>query len=848
MRLIACYIENYGKIKGASYDFSQNITSFCEENGAGKSTLASFIKAMFFGLKTFRKGEKEFGDRQHFYPFDGGRFGGNLTFEWQGNTYKIERFFDETSETRDSLTVYCNGEPTEILGEDIGKTVFCVDEPSFKRTIFLSAEDMEIQSTSIIQAQLDRVLEGNGKGEEYNFDDALKILEKGAKIYKKSRAGTDKISEEARRIDKLNADIENALAIKRALEGKYVRAALLEEEITALNAQIREGQVRNERYTQLESYHRLLADVERDKLDLQALQTKYPNGLPTLEETDRIAANVEQEKTLQTKLEGGVFSAQDELRLQALSMDFCEGVPTERTLSAVQEDMDALSGLLKEREIVEGRACTEKETRLRATFARKPTAEALLFAEQTATQYKKVKTEYEETPAVLSVEQTAQKTGSKLYLWLAILAIALCIGGGVALALRAAVGTALLVLGGVLLLADGFLYLNAKSAKGGTATAENPEKRVKERELLALEDSLKAFLFPYGYYSGNGLLFDFGSLKKDLAELEAFEREELNRQGKLQSLQREIERLDNGLKNFLSAYALTGDSYLKRLTDLRLKVKDYYELTERKKQAQADRQVWNERLATEQTQVVAFAQKYALERVDIPTLTVDIKDYHRLKKEIAEGEQKANAYREEKGLTDESVGEKIDVEGLQDALTKKTQEKSHLDIEITNDESVVEQLDGYEEEKKQAKERQREYEQKHKLLLATVELLNKADGQLRDRYVKPIKDEFLYYADILEKTLGEKVVMTKDFELRFERSGAERSEKHLSSGQRSVCALCFRLALIKNMYKGNLPFLILDDPFVALDEEHLQKTRTLLETLSKDMQMVYFTCHDSRKL
>ena len=131
---------------------------------------------------------------------------------------------------------------------------------------------------------------------------------------------------------------------------------------------------------------------------------------------------------------------------------------------------------------------------------------------------------------------------------------------------------------------------------------------------------------------------------------------------------------------------------------------------------------------------------------------------------------------------------------------------------------------------------------------AAKELLESADGKLKDRYVKPIKDEFLSYAAILEKTLGERVVMTKNFEIYFERDGEQRTEKHLSAGQRSICALCFRLALIKNMYQENAPFLILDDPFVNLDSAHMEKVKGLLQELCKEMQMVYFTCHESRMI
>ena len=51
MKLLSYHIENYGKIHGVDGSFADGLTSLCEKNGYGKTTLASFIKAMFYGLK-----------------------------------------------------------------------------------------------------------------------------------------------------------------------------------------------------------------------------------------------------------------------------------------------------------------------------------------------------------------------------------------------------------------------------------------------------------------------------------------------------------------------------------------------------------------------------------------------------------------------------------------------------------------------------------------------------------------------------------------------------------------------------------------------------------------------------
>jgi uncharacterized protein YhaN len=132
--------------------------------------------------------------------------------------------------------------------------------------------------------------------------------------------------------------------------------------------------------------------------------------------------------------------------------------------------------------------------------------------------------------------------------------------------------------------------------------------------------------------------------------------------------------------------------------------------------------------------------------------------------------------------------------------------------------------------------------------MLTIDYLLKAEQNLKDRYVKPVKDEFSAFASAINDLLNEKVTMTKDFEIRFERNGAERSDKHLSAGLKSILPLCFRLALIKNMYKDSSPFLVLDDPFVSLDVVNFEKVKKVIKNLASDMQIIYFTCHDSRKL
>jgi len=111
-----------------------------------------------------------------------------------------------------------------------------------------------------------------------------------------------------------------------------------------------------------------------------------------------------------------------------------------------------------------------------------------------------------------------------------------------------------------------------------------------------------------------------------------------------------------------------------------------------------------------------------------------------------------------------------------------------------------------------------------------------------------MKQGFLGYAETVEKTLGEKMYMDENFAITFERGGELRSGEHLSAGQRALANLCFRLALLDNVYEDEPPFLLLDDPFVSLDETHFERVAKVLRALSEEKQIVYFCCHESRKL
>ncbi|MBO5656570.1 MAG: AAA family ATPase, partial [Agathobacter sp.] len=88
MKLLSCYVENFGKLSDFSMEFTEGINIIEQSNAWGKSTLAAFLKAMFYGLDA-KKDPKAFEKERNIYrPWQGGTVGGWVDFEIEGKAYR----------------------------------------------------------------------------------------------------------------------------------------------------------------------------------------------------------------------------------------------------------------------------------------------------------------------------------------------------------------------------------------------------------------------------------------------------------------------------------------------------------------------------------------------------------------------------------------------------------------------------------------------------------------------------------------------------------------------------------------------------------------------------------------
>ena len=129
-----------------------------------------------------------------------------------------------------------------------------------------------------------------------------------------------------------------------------------------------------------------------------------------------------------------------------------------------------------------------------------------------------------------------------------------------------------------------------------------------------------------------------------------------------------------------------------------------------------------------------------------------------------------------------------------------------------------------------------------------AKLLEQAKENLQTSYLGPIRQQFDRYMKLLMDESSEKILMTADLEVSLERYGQSRELGYFSAGQTDVVMLCMRLALVDALFRDVEPFVILDDPFVNLDDSRTAQALALLRELAKEKQILYLVCHSSRSI
>ena len=178
-------------------------------------------------------------------------------------------------------------------------------------------------------------------------------------------------------------------------------------------------------------------------------------------------------------------------------------------------------------------------------------------------------------------------------------------------------------------------------------------------------------------------------------------------------------------------------------------------------------------------------------------------------------------------------------------IDKLGDEKNQIKNQIEVLENKIDENEYLETDIENLKEQISNMQERYNVLEKTKELLETAKNAFSTNYLKEMVDGFENYLKMIDdKDLSANVDINLDVNLDV--NGAKKEVKYFSTGYRDLIYICIRFSLIKALFKDELPFVILDDPFVNLDDTKTEKAVDLLNQLAKEYQIIYFICNKSR--
>ena len=143
-------------------------------------------------------------------------------------------------------------------------------------------------------------------------------------------------------------------------------------------------------------------------------------------------------------------------------------------------------------------------------------------------------------------------------------------------------------------------------------------------------------------------------------------------------------------------------------------------------------------------------------------------------------------------------------------------------------------------------ERRKTLQHRFAVLEKTRGFLSDARAAFTARYIAPVKESFDSYYRLLSGGDEKMYQLDADLTITAREFGAQRDTAFLSEGFQDLVGLCRRQAMIDAMYEEERPFLVLDDPFVNLDEKKTEQALLFLQKIAQKYQVIYLTCHSSR--
>lgn len=624
--------------------------------------------------------------------------------------------------------------------------------------------------------------------------------------------------------------------------------------------------------------------LPEEREELLRLSDRFADGIPTDETLQTCIHAAEELEILKRSREEASFSAEDEEKYRSLQRLFAEGVPAEEEIRQHQENCQRITELQGKKKAkttrvqetaVPGETKTSKAPFLSAIFGAILIAVGLVFFLQNAFApgavlvvlgfgallgavwlYTKslVSAEKQKQTSVVTVSAITDEENQKLYDLQHELRDFL-----LRFYREAADPVGQLVQ----------LQIDRKAYLDLCIQREKAEEKRKEKE-KQMEAYRRQILPILRKYASAVLSEDLkGEIRRLSEETKTYRelkaKEEAVRENYAAELAR-AEELEKDIEKLLDAYRARelGWSADACLLKLRERAAAYQQAAERVSRYRQEKEQTNAKLSQLRVLLDAFFKKYQLSGAEPEQLLERIREDLRKREEagrrLSEIERKQQDFLLQNPKASEDLeSEESPEEELPDIYALEQEEQEIQEKLDTLEASLnalrqkrkglrenVERIPDWQDEMARLSMEREECIRSCELTDRTLELLSEAKDRLANNYVGKVEQRFGDYAkNLLGERLGKSIV-DKDLKLTIDEKGDAREVASFSAGMRDCIALCMRLSLVDALFEEEKPFLILDDPFVNLDDVHTKRALEILEELSRDHQIIYLVCNSSR--
>lgn len=881
MRLISCDIENFGKLHNLSVNFEEGLNVKLYENGWGKSTLAAFIRAMFYGLEGDGRHDVIQCERKRFAPWQGGSFGGSMTFEAEGRRYRITRTFrgkvaEDEFELRDVDTNLESHDYTEKIGEEL----FHINSESFMRTVFIKQNDSsDAHVTDDINAKLGNITDGIDLNRYATANETLKdalnafsATRKTGEIYRlKSEASA------------IKGRIQGAGGVEATMKDMEERIHARHEKIEALkkeqlNLGLRKAKAAKlqRKLTLRKTYETLVTELDSKEHTLYERRSVFAGAVPSENNIDEWEASVDAINKTEAVIESNSFSETEASIMRNLSGIFANNPPLEADLEGYVSEANMLNNYRAvSRQYALNPDEEVKMTLYSKAFVSPESAQdevselTLKWNERT-----RLKTEAEAIEKSLDEKQydyegesenRKRGGGARAILSLVFLAAAAALYfGKVSLPENLpwdafAIGCAGIAV--LLLLISLFKAVGRR--KGDSIVAAELEHLSAglietEEKIDEISEEVKEALSLHGYP------YEEASVNKALQQLllEAFDYKALSDRLKMQDEEKEARYngISARIKSYLEGYGIYAPEaeYPAKLTDLQGKTRHYASLLS-KESACRSAVLERERIRSALTEVLnGFGVAPAMNISDrVDSAAEALKAYQVALSMRDDALSRLQNFENENNMdellmpvTEDENASLDELQALEDELNERLDnEKASLSTDVHTLEKYREMLENLMNDREELKEtegRIEELTKKYGYITKTQELLQAAKENLTAKYMEPLIKGFKKYYGMLTGESPDAFFIDANTVITKVEQGKQRSIETLSDGYRDLIGFCTRLSMADAMYPDTKPMLVLDDPFVNLDDGKMEGAVKLLKEVSKEYQIIYLTCRENR--